>query len=117
MASIAGFLQDHILAHAKWEESVLYPVVDRLARSGPEPFTATMRYEHGIVGRWIAELAAEAKRPAPDVDAFARRTDNVLGLLAAHFEEEEEVLLPLLDRSLSPAEFRREILDKMEGHG
>ena len=57
-----------------------------------------MRYEHGVVGRWIGELAQEAKRPAPDVKAFTRRTDNLLGLLEAHFEEEEHVLLPILER-------------------
>jgi hypothetical protein len=32
------------------------------------------------------------------VKAFTRRTDNLLGLLEAHFEEEEHVLLPILER-------------------
>ena len=116
MAFISKFLNDHIRAHAAWEEKVLYPVVDRLAKSGKEPFTATMRYEHGVVGRWIDELAAESAKAAPDVEAFTRRTDNLLGLLTAHFEEEEEVLLPLIDKGMTSEQFKREVLDKMEPH-
>ncbi len=116
MSFIGRFMREHIQAHAEWEEKVLYPVVDRLAGSGAEPFTSTMRYEHGIVGRWIAELTAEAEKETPDVEAFARRTDHLLGLLAAHFEEEEEVLLPLVEQGMTPEQFQREIADKMEAH-
>lgn len=48
-------------------------------------------------------------KPRPDYRAFARRTDNLPGLIAAHFEEEEEVLLPLIDRSLTTEQFEKEI--------
>lgn len=116
MVFISKFLKEHIRAHAEWEEKVLYPVVDRLAKSGAEAFTSTMRYEHGVVGRWIDELAAESGKANPDVEAFARRTDHLLGLIAAHFEEEEEVLLPLIDKRMSREQFKREIMDKMEPH-
>lgn len=114
---VSKFLNEHIRAHAEWEEKVLYPVVDRLAKSGAEAFTSTMRYEHGVVGRWIDELTAESEKATPDIEAFARRTDNLLGLLAAHFEEEEEVLLPLVEEGMTPEQFKREIMDKMEPHG
>ena len=117
MLFISKFLNEHIRAHAEWEEKVLYPVVDRLAKSGAEAFTSTMRYEHGVVGRWIDELTTESEKATPDLEAFARRTDNLLGLLAAHFEEEEEVLLPLVEKGMSPEQFKREIMDKMEPHG
>lgn len=109
MAFVVNFLNVHIKSHADWEEKVLYPVVDKYAGGGPHAFTASMRYEHGIVGRWIGELASESKKPSPDAKAFARRTDNLLGLLWAHFEEEEEVLLPLLDKSMTPEQFEREM--------
>lgn len=109
MNAIVGFFQQHIKPHAEWEEKVLYPAVDKRACTGAEPFTATMRFEHGVVGRWIEELAAEAKKPKPDATAFARRTDNLLGLLLAHFEEEEEVLLPILDKSMTAEQFEQEI--------
>ena len=116
MRFVAKFLDEHIRAHAGWEEQVLYPVVDRLAGGGAHPFTSTMRHEHGVVGRWIDELAAESAKESPGVEAFARRADNLLGLLWAHFEEEEEVLLPLIDAGMSREAFQREVLDKMKPH-
>lgn len=116
MRFVAKFFDEHIRTHAGWEEQVLYPVVDRLAGGGRHPFTTTMRYEHGVVARWIDELGAEAAKETPDVEAFARRSDNLLGLLWAHFEEEEEVLLPLIDSGMNPEDFKREVLDKMKPH-
>ncbi|NUQ77020.1 MAG: hemerythrin domain-containing protein [Polyangiaceae bacterium] len=109
MKFVVQFLNAHIKSHADWEEKVLYPVVDKYAGGGPNAFTASMRYEHGVVGRWIGELETEAAKPSPDAKAFARRTDNLLGLLWAHFEEEEEVLLPLLDKNMTPEQFEHEM--------
>ena len=118
MTDVVSFFQHHIVPHAQWEERALYPVVDRHAGSAPaHPFTSTMRHEHTIVGRWTAELAAEAAKPAPDPDAFAQRANHLLGLVAAHFEEEEEVLLPVLDAAMTPEQFRAEVLgDEHAGH-
>ncbi len=111
MSSIVAFFRDELEAHAAWEERVLYPAVDRrVATPGPEPFTASMRHDHTVVGRWIGELATMASSPRPDATAFTRRADNLLGLVRAHFEAEEDVLLPVLDRSMTAEDFRREIL-------
>jgi len=110
MARMVAFLADHVEGHAEWEEHVLYRVVDREA-GGREPFTASMRHEHAIIRRWSAELAAEAAQKAPDARAFARRADKLLGLLTAHMEGEEEVLLPVLDRNLTAEQFQREIIN------
>ena len=109
MQHVVSFVREHIKPHAEWEEQVLYPAVDRRAASGPNPFTASMRYEHRIVVRWTDELASMASSATPDITAFARRADNLLGLIWAHFEEEEEVLLPILDRTMSKEDFEREI--------
>ena len=109
MRRTLGFFRDHLLAHAEWEERVLYPAVDRRASGSGHAFTSSMRYEHRIVGRWIGELEAMAASRPPDVVAFARRTHNLLGLVSAHFEEEEEVLLPILDRTMTAEEFKREM--------
>ena len=113
---VASFFEKHIKPHAEWEERVLYPVVDRLAGRGTNPFTATMRYEHRVVGRWIGELRAESDKPRIDPAKFARRTDNLLGLLWAHFEEEEEVLLPLIDKGMTKAQFERELGEAGSAH-
>ncbi len=109
MRHVVGFFREHIKPHAEWEERVLYPAVDKRAASGPNAFTASMRYEHQIVGRWTDELSAMASSNTPDTTAFVRRADNLLGLIWAHFEEEEVVLLPILDRTMSKEEFDREV--------
>ncbi len=115
MNEIVTCLTENIHSHAKVEEEVLYPVVDKAAGSPVDyPFTATMRYEHRIVGRWIAELRNNANQPTPDVSAFARRADNLLGLVSAHFEEEEDILLPVLDAKMTVAQFKKEVLDKLQ---
>ncbi len=66
-----------------------------------------MRQEHRVVGRWIDELGALLAKPTFDATAFARRSDNLLGLIDAHFECEEQVLLPLVDRSMTRAQFEK----------
>lgn len=109
MTRTVRFFLEHIRPHAEWEERHLYPIVDRIIGGDREPFTGTMRHEHKIVARWIGELAAEAVKPSPNAIVFARRTDNLLGLLDAHFEEEEEILLPLLEQNMSAQEFEQVI--------
>ncbi len=109
MKRIVSFFRQHILPHAEWEEQVLYPAVDRRAGAAQHAFTESMRYEHGIVGRWIDELHLESEKPVPDRVSFTRRADNLLGLIEAHFEEEEQVMLPILDESMTAADFEREI--------
>ena len=106
---VVKFLKEHIVEHAKWEEEHLYPVVDKLTHAGEFPFTGSMRYEHRIIGRWIGELEAAATAEALDPVAFTRKTDRVLGLITAHFEEEEEVLLPILDARMTREEVEKEL--------
>lgn len=107
MAFVVRFLTEHILEHARWEESRLYPLVDEKAGRQGEPFTASMRYEHGIIGRAIADLDALAQAEELDGRAFARAADGTLRIIAAHFEKEEEVFLPLLDRTMTRTELDR----------
>jgi hypothetical protein len=84
---------------------------------GREPFTATMRREHAIIDRWIEELAVNAGSTAPDVVGFARSADRLFGLIDAHFEEEEEVLLPILDRAYETADdFERAVGGEVHAH-
>ena len=67
-----------------------------------------MRYEHENIYRWIADLRDLADG---DAVAFARRADNLFGVILAHFELEEHVLFPILDRSMTPAAFRAHVGD------
>ncbi|HEY0593823.1 MAG TPA: hemerythrin domain-containing protein [Thermoanaerobaculia bacterium] len=106
---IVEFLTDHILTHAAWEEKNLYPAVDKRTTAGARPFTGTMRYEHGIIGRRIADLRSAASGSGFDAARFVRDTDRLLGLIAAHFEKEEEVLLPVLDESMTREQVESEL--------
>jgi hemerythrin-like domain-containing protein len=117
MEAVVKLLNDHVRTHSDWEEKALYPVVDRHAKSWLHPFTASMRFEHKIIARRIEGLAAEAAKPTPDVKRFARHADSLLGLLAAHFEAEEEVLLAILDSAMTHEEFEREVMDRESGTG
>ncbi|HEY6928242.1 MAG TPA: hemerythrin domain-containing protein [Thermoanaerobaculia bacterium] len=109
MVQIVRTLKEHVLVHAEWEERVLYPAVDRRAGSGPMPFTASMRHDHTIAIHQMAEIDTESARPRPDPRWFARRTDQLLGLLLAHLDAEESLLLPILDKSMTAEEYVREI--------
>jgi hemerythrin-like domain-containing protein len=102
------FLRSQLAEHAAWEENVLYPLIDRQAGYG-EPFTATMRHEHEIIERWTHELVDEISCSPINVGRFVRKAQKLLGLLLAHFECEEEVLLPVLDRNMTPEQFESEV--------
>lgn len=114
MHEIVDFFQKELEPHARWEEKVLYPAVDRRVGSS-RPFTSTMRGDHRVVGRWIAELNGLARSSTPDAVRFSRAADRLIGLITAHFENEEEVLLPVLDESMTREEFDREIMAQAHG--
>lgn len=112
MKRVVGFFQEHIGPHALDEERVLYPAVRQRAGDGNR-ITEVPIYEHRIVERWIADLEAEAAKSSPDAASFSEKAVHLVGLLRAHFEVEEQVLLPILDATMSPEEFKREIGDRM----
>lgn len=112
MREVVARLEADLRPHVKEEEAALYPAVDDRA-GGAEPFTSTMRREHRIIDRWIADLDREASRDRPNPQAFARLANRLLGLVEAHFELEEEVLLPFLDRTMTARQFQEEVADRM----
>jgi hemerythrin-like domain-containing protein len=109
---VVSFLQGELRPHAVWEESVLYPVVDRQSGGG-EPFTGPLRREHRLIERWTVDLAREAAVQDPDIDRFAGQLYRLIGLLIAHFDAEEEVLLPLLERTMSREDLERDVIGRM----
>lgn len=109
MAVTVSVVRGDLLPHARAEEQFLYPAADRRAGTDSPVFTATLRFEHRLLERWTEELAAVASEPFPDHNAFCLRGERLLGLLEAHLAAEEEVLLPMLDKTMTPEEFRREV--------
>lgn len=100
MEQVVAELEAALRPHLEWEESTIHPIVDKFACEGPAAFSTSMRYEHVIIYRWLGELGRQA-RDAAGVVAFSRRADNLLGVVLAHFELEEEVLFPILDRAMA----------------
>ncbi len=101
MGEIVGALDACLGPHLEWEERTLHPIVDKFACEGPAAFSASMRYEHEIIHRWLDELARIASAGA-DAAGFVRQADRLLGVITAHFELEEQVFFPVLDRSVTP---------------
>lgn len=96
MQRILSVLDDEIRPYMEWEGRLLHPVIDKYAGEGPSA-AASMRYEHVLIDRWIGKLAASVRDAQIDPTTFVRRTDGVLGLLNAHLEVEDRLLLPVLD--------------------
>jgi len=103
MQDAVGFLKDYLLPHLSAEETVLYPAVDRELPPSRASVTQALKWEHHLMRLWIAELEALADVSMPDHNAFTRRGERLLGLIEAHFDVEEAVLLPVLDQAVPPA--------------
>ncbi len=110
------YLVDQVAPHARAEEIFLYPIVEQLMGSGT---TATMRIDHeAIVGR-IHRIRDAAQRGLLIEGGWhaheeLRRLCIELGaLLDVHFDKEERVYLPLLERKLDAPEQER-LVEAME---
>lgn len=110
LGDIVTFLRGHLIPHATAEEEVLYPAVeDAMAAPGA---TATMRADHAEIVARIDRLAAAVdtlERRRPDAALARDLAHQLVGLAAIlqlHFSKEEDVLLPVLDRTLEPEQAR-----------
>ncbi len=106
---ILGWFQSEVLEHDAWEERFLFPVIDACAPA-PRPYTAMLRHQHAVLARWVADLATLAAASPLDPVAFTRRVDRLLGLLTAHLEAEEAVVLGILDDCIADERFQQEVL-------
>ena len=102
------FLRDHLVPHARAEEAVLYPTVERL-QEAPRA-TATMVADHSEIVARIDALEALGRSLSPrrpsEAEANELRAElyGLWAIVALHFVKEEEVLLPILDAHLSEAD-------------
>ena len=125
--AVVHFLEHVLAPHAHVEEAVLYPAVDR-AVGAPAPFryTDTMRHDHTVVARTIGELHAFMQAgdlSSAALAAFQAKALALFGLVRAHFEAEEDVLLVVLDARMDRETFVREVMEpshrwlEQHGHG
>ena len=112
-----AFLDGHLIPHARAEDAVLYPTVERVMHAPGA--TATMTRDHVEVVALAEELRRLRDGLAEQATADQRRTGQRLlyglyGIIRLHFAKEEEVYLPLLDAELTAPQ-AAEMFDAM-GH-
>lgn len=118
LEGVIGFLRDVLLPHAGAEDEALYPVVDRLLRALGGT-TRTMSLDHRAVASMIDDLTALADaEPTERTRRDAQRVlDGLDALVRVHFQKEEEVYVPLLNRlSAEEAEELEHALASTPGH-
>ncbi len=103
---------ERVIEHDDWEERVLFPAVDKHSGSGGHAFTATLRHEHQLTARWLADLRRLIREGASS-SVIARRADQLLGLLMAHLETETAVLEHVLETVTSDHVFQRDMLARL----
>jgi hemerythrin-like domain-containing protein len=105
---VIDFVNKDIAPHARAEEYTLYPAADWAAGEGSK-LTETVRFEHQLVARRCQALEKEISAGAP-AGRLMHHCYAILGLVAAHFQVTENVLLPYLDKAFDAARFEKEVL-------
>ncbi|MFH5823352.1 hemerythrin domain-containing protein [Georgenia sp. AZ-5] len=96
-------VSDLLLPHSQAEESFVYPTIrDRRQDHAEEVHDSVAEHQH------IEGLLAELVREGPDSPGYDGKLAGMVGELRHHVEEEEQDLLPVLEKSLS-AEEREEM--------
>jgi iron-sulfur cluster repair protein YtfE (RIC family) len=115
VASALEFLRGELVPHALAEEETLYPAVEGCMQAPGA--TDTMRRDHVEVIRLVNELeVAHDEMLDPPTEGQRDRLASLLhglhAIVALHFAKEEEIYLPILDRSLS-AEDARQLFERL----
>jgi hypothetical protein len=105
---VIEFVNRQVVPHARAEEYTLYPAADWAAGEGSR-LTETARFEHQLVTRRCQALEKAISGGAPS-GKLMHLCYGILGLVAAHFQVTEEVLLPYLDKAFDAARFEKEVL-------
>ena len=108
LRNVLDWLHKAYLPHCDWEDSWLYPELDRIA--GTPWATRSMRYDHRQIRELIdrLEIDWELLRHEPThrhLGEIRARLYGLHALVRCHVEREERFLVPLLDaRGASPAD-------------
>lgn len=110
VADHLGFLLDGLHMHHTTEDDLVWPkLLDRVGLDAP--LVARMEEQHQQIDASVADVRAAMSAwrsdPAPaTASALADRIGEFLVVLERHLDEEERVVVPLIDRYLSEAEWR-----------
>ena len=98
-------LQRHIV----WEEEILFPLFEQKTGMTGGP-TEIMRMEHLQIGQYLEDIHAKVKQQDPNSD---QDEANLLNALSAHNTKEEQILYPMIDRTIDESE-RATVFTTME---
>lgn len=101
MPELLTYLCEHLLPHARAEEATLYRRAATLP--GGDALVSPMTREHETIADQVRELGPLFEAKEDDTSQNVLR--SLLELTYAHFQKEEEALIPLLRRHLTDAEF------------
>lgn len=110
VADHLGFLLDGLHMHHTTEDELIWPKL--LDRAGLDtPLVERMEEQHQQIDVSVAEVRAAMSTwcsdPTPATSsALAARLGEFLGVLENHLDEEERVVVPLIDRHLTTAEWQ-----------
>ncbi len=119
---VETFLTGELAPHAKAEESVLYPLVEKAIAPGS---TITMVADHDVIRERVmavAELIAkvgEGPPTPPELEALREHLYGLWAIVCLHLDKEEKVLFSLIDAKLSAADVRtlqEELASHEAGH-
>jgi iron-sulfur cluster repair protein YtfE (RIC family) len=104
LRSVLDWLHKSFLPHCDWEDSWLYPELDRIA--GTPWVTRSMRFDHRQIRELIdrLEIDWELLRREPThrhLGEIRARLYALHALIHCHVEREERFLVPLLDATES----------------
>jgi hemerythrin-like domain-containing protein len=107
VAEIMEFLQSFLdRCHQEKEEHRLFPRVERTGISSFDIPLAILRREHEEGRERIRSITAKIGKAAAgngrSLEAVREELTEFFGLLRKHMAREEEVLFPLVERSLTP---------------
>ncbi len=110
VADHLGFLLDALHLHHTTEDDLIWPKL--LDRAGLDaPLVGRMEEQHHQIDVSVAEVRAAISSWQADPwptrsSALADRLAEFLVVLEAHLDEEEQVVVPLIDRHLTEAEWQ-----------
>lgn len=119
-AGLIRYLREEVVPHARLEEDVLYPVLERLLAPGDRTIEM-LRLDHALLNQWmdaLANAAAELAVAGVENRSSVRRRIirlalQIEALFQVHVEKEERFVHPLLDERLGETE-RRELEARLE---
>ncbi len=106
---VLDLVRKNIAPHARAEEYTLYPAADWAAGEGSK-ISEVPRFEHQLITRRCEELD-KAIQSGASGGRLMHLSYGILGLIMAHFQATEEVLLPYLDKAFDQARFEKEVLN------